>query len=272
MEAASSQAQAPAAAPAAPRPARRRSPGDAARFRGADIADPFIYTSKTVWMQRVTDTVRTGPPLYVTGRVPTEKVPRLLQKFAQRYVLNAKRMADSLARKSGKHVARWIGYERSPGEVHWILFYWPGKGDVCTEEKWRQTGKDRIEHSGYEVVRLTRPGAKAPALTWRYTREQYQNMRDEIIRLIRTRQDVLLEQRIHSLARTPGFAGAREQVKALWKLIRDEWKRSRKKTETPPAIPPTIGYVRRLPDKGALWSELMPQKKKRALRSNSEGV
>jgi hypothetical protein len=220
-------------------------------------------------MQRVIDAVRTRPPLYVTGRVPTEKVPCLLQKFAQRYVLNASRMTDFRARKAGEPVARWIGYlDEKTGDVCWVLFYWPGD-KVCTEEKWRQTGKDRIEHGGYEVVRLTRPGAKAPAWTWRYTREQYQSLRDEIIRAIRTRQDALLEQRIHSLARTPGFAGSRVQVKKLWQLVRDEWKRSRKKTETPPAIPPTIGYVRRLPDKGALWSELMPQKKKkRALRSN----
>jgi hypothetical protein len=248
-------------------PKRRRG---AALYRGGSISDPFIYTSKTVWMQRVIDALRSGPPLYVMGRVPLEKVPNLLHKFSTRYVLNANRMKDCRARKLGKDVARWIGYERSPGEVHWILFYWPGKDNVFAEEKWQQTAKDRIEHSGYEVVRLTRPGAKAPAWTWRYTRDQYQSLRDEIIRAIRTRQDALLEQRIYSLVRTPGFAGARAQVKALWKLVRDEWKRSRKKTEKPPAIPPTIGYVRRLPDKGKLWSELMP-KPGNKLRSN-EGV
>jgi hypothetical protein len=252
-------------APALSKPQR-----GAALYRGSSIADPFIYTSKTVWMQRVADAVKAGAPLYILGQIPLQKAPFLLEKFGKRYILNAARMTDSRARKAGEPVARWIGYlEEKTGTVHWVLLYWPGK-EICREEKWLYTAKDRIRHSGYELVRLTRPGAKLPVLTWRYTREQYQALRDEIIRFIRTRQDVLLEQRIYSLSKSPGFSGVREQVKALWKLIRDEWKRSRKKTETPPAIPPTINYVRRLPDRGKLWSELVPQKKKkkRALRSN----
>ncbi len=262
----STHAEAPAAAP---QPRRKHS---VAAYRGADVTDPYIYTSKTVWMQRVVDVVKTGPPLYVTGSVPLGKVPSLLQKFAKRYVLNAPRMTDARARKALREVARWIGYyDERHGEVRWILFYWPGE-HLCKEERWRVTGKDRIEHSGYEVVKLTRPGAKRPALTWRYTREQYQKLRDDIVHAIRTRQDKILDQLIHSTARTPGFAGSRAQVKNLWKLVRDEWKRVRGKKETPPAIPAGIGYVRRLPDKGELWSNLVsPRKaKKGAKRETSK--
>ena len=78
-----------------------------------------------------------------------------------------------------------------------------------------------------------------------------------MLALVRLRHDALLKQWIHSTARTPGFAGSREQIKRLWALLRAEWKRSRSKGEPLPEIPKNIGYVRRLPDVGAPWSQLM---------------
>jgi hypothetical protein len=81
-------------------------------------------------------------------------------------------------------------------------------------------------------------------------------MHDEIVRVIRSRHDSRLEQIIYSLHRSPGFAGIRTQVKKLWDIIRAEWKRTRSKAEVMPEIPKNIGYVRRLPDVGDLWSEL----------------
>ena len=78
-----------------------------------------------------------------------------------------------------------------------------------------------------------------------------------MIELIRLHHDAVLNQWIYSTARSPGFAGVREQVKRLWKLLRAEWKRSRSNGELLPEIPKNIGYVRRLPDVGSPWSELM---------------
>jgi hypothetical protein len=245
-----------------------------ARYRGA--AEPFIYTKRTVWMQRVVDVVRAGAPHFITGKTPIDRVPSMLDKFGKRYVLNASRGIDSRARKSGEHVARWIGYtlEDDPERiVYWVLFYWPAKDGACKEEKWQTLPGDRIKHAGYELVRHTRAGAKAPAWTWRYTKDRYQQLRDDAVLAIRRRQDAIVRQIIHTLSRSPGFAGVREQVKAVYKLLRAEWKRSRG-SETAPEIPTRIGYVRRLPDVGKLLSELAPKNppKKRSLRSNAVGV
>jgi hypothetical protein len=87
-------------------------------------------------------------------------------------------------------------------------------------------------------------------------------MHDEIVRVIRSRHDSRLEQIIYSLHRSPGFSGVRQQVKKLWSLTKKEWNRSRGKSEVMPEIPKNIGYVRRLPDVGDLWSELAIKGKK----------
>jgi hypothetical protein len=45
-------------------------------------------------------------------------------------------------------------------------------------------------------------------------------------------------------------------MKNLWDITRKEWKRTRGADEPAPEIPENIGYVKRLPDVGALQSEL----------------
>jgi len=109
---------------------------------------------------------------------------------------------------------------------------------------------------GYELVRLTKPQEPRSVWTWSYTREQYAKHRDSIREAIRHRRDDQLLQLIHSLWRTPGFAGARAQVKQLEKLIRADWKRVRHSSEEMPEIPKHFGYVQRIPDKGKLLSKL----------------
>jgi len=236
---------------------------DAALSRSSHPSNPFIFTSKTVFMQRIGDAVRAGALHYIRGTIKLNKAPFLVQKFAERYLVNAGRMQDMRARKAGEDTARWLAWmNENTGLVEWFLFYTPGK-TICREERWKQPWEDRIHLTGYELVRLTKPGAKAPVITWRYTRDRYRELHDQIVFAIRGRQDAVLEQLNFSLSKSPGFAGVRDQVKGLWKITKDEWKRRRAKAELMPSIPQNIGYVRRLPDAGALWSELMqktPQK------------
>jgi hypothetical protein len=75
-------------------------------------------------------------------------------------------------------------------------------------------------------------------------------LRSQFIACIRQKRDRDLAQLIHTTWRTPGFHGAREQVKKFSDLIKAEWKRSRGADEAIPEIPGRIGYVRRLPDVG----------------------
>lgn len=228
-------------------------------YRGKSPTNPWLFTKKTVWMQRVADAIKAGARHYIQGSTALAKVPFLVEKFAARHATNLTSRADLAARKRGETVQRWIGYLDEGGMVHWALFVWPGQDFFVKSDAWRDPIKDRFRHAGYEVVRITKPGAKAPVLTWRYQKDQFERLHDEIVQIIRLRQDARLDQMIHTLHRSPGFAGVRTQVKKLWDIVRAEWKRTRAKAEEMPEIPKNIGYVRRLPDVGALWSELITQ-------------
>ena len=226
-------------------------------YRKTPATNPYIFTKKSVWMQRVADGVRAGASLYLTGETKLEKGAFLAGKFAARYKMNLTPQTDLAWRKRGKTVTRWIAcFDEKSGLVKWVLLCWPGE-DQDKSEKWQKVHDNRITHTGYELVRLTKTGAKAPVLTWRYTKKRFEELHDQIVKVIRLRHDVLLEQIIHSLHRSPGFSGVRVQVKKLWEIVRAEWKRTRPRTEPVPEIPKNIGYVRRLPDVGMVWSELM---------------
>jgi hypothetical protein len=248
---------APLATPSAPPSATRKTRNNrTSAFRGKAATNPWIFTKRTVWMQRVSDAVKAGAAYFIQGSTRLDKVPFLVQKFAARYPTNLTSRTDLAARKRGETVQRWIGYLDDSGMVNWCLFVWPGKDFDQKSDQWRDPKTQRIRHSGYELVRITKPGAKAPVLSWRYQKDRFELLHDEIVLVIRSRQDARLEQIIYSLHRSPGFAGVRQQVKKLWDIVRKEWKRTRSK-EVMPEIPKTIGYVRRLPDVGGMWSDLM---------------
>ena len=221
-------------------------------------------------MQRVSDAVKAGAAYYIQGSTRLDKVPFTVQKFASRHPTNLTSRADLATRKRGETVQRWIGYLDDSGMVNWVLFVWPGKDFDPRSDAWQDLKTQRVRHTVYELVRITKPGAKAPVLTWRYQKDQFERLHDEIVQVIRLRQDARLEQIIYSLHRSPGFAGVRQQVKKLWDIVRKEWKRTRSKSEVMPEIPQNIGYVRRLPDVGALWSDLMKPKPKKGAIDGSK--
>ncbi len=227
--------------------------------------NPLVYVKKTVWMQRISDNVAKGADRYIAGQTDPEKVPALVAKFDQRYVLNKPHSTMSLRRQQGRTTAYWRGwYNERDDLVHWVLL---AKTQEEDGEHWRDPTKDWIRVPiGMELVRLPRPvyeggkGRAGPSWTWRYTREQYEELREQMIDLVRGRDNFHLRQWIYNTHRTPGFAGARVQVKQLWKLLRGEWERSRGSSEALPEIPKTLGYVGRLANKGLSWSELMRER------------
>jgi hypothetical protein len=248
-----------AAAVSTPRAARRRAKPKPAAASPAPTAprNPFILAKKTVFMQRIADLVRNGHNLYVQGVIPIEKAGFLAAKFEQRFQVERNKLEASRARKRGEHSARLLFWLQDDAEqVHWILLYCPGSV-IDETEKWRNALSDRIQLTGYELVRLTREGADHPAWTWRYTRTRYEELREAVVQAIRRKRDDELRQLIHTLWRSPGFAGIRAQVKKVGDVIRAEWKRTRGKGDQMPEIPARLGYVRRLPDVGALWADLM---------------
>ncbi|MBW8066747.1 MAG: hypothetical protein GJU73_04800 [Ferrovum sp.] len=65
---------------------------------------------------------------------------------------------------------------------------------------------------------------------------------------------MMLNQLVEGILRDSGFV--QQRMKNLWDITRKEWKRTRGADEPAPEIPENIGYVKRLPDVGALQSEL----------------
>ncbi len=219
--------------------------------------DPFVFTKKTVLMQRLSDLVRTGHHYYVTGSIPVEKAAGLATKLDGLYDVDQGKLAASRQRKKGDASFRLLMF-LPDGETNILWFLIRTEGEIpeaATREKWRDAITDRIELTGYELVRLPRVGSKNPAYTWRYTKAQHDDLRHGLLQAIRTKRDDQVRQLIHTLWRTPGFAGARGQVKKFGDLVKSEWKRSRGSDEMP-EIPARLGYVRRLADKGARLSVL----------------
>ena len=214
----------------------------------------FIFTKKTPWMQRVSDLVRTGHHDYIQGQISPEKVKFLAQKFSDLYETGLSKVDQSRKRKNGFASFRFLAWHDEVNNiVHWILCRTEGQvSDNAKREKWQDAtnNKSRLHLvGGYELVRLTKVNEPKPVWTWRYTKSHFEGFRESILRVIRTKHDEQLKQLIHEIWRTPGFAGARDQVKSIAKLIIGEWNRTRI-GHPPPEIPKRIGYVRRIPDVG----------------------
>ena len=218
--------------------------------------DLFVFTKKTAYMQRISDLVRPGHSSYVQGRISFDKAGALIKKFEQRYSISRTKLEASRARRVGLSSTRLLLlHQEGQTELDWILLHHRGD-ELDTNEKWRDAITDRINLTGYELVRLTKPAEPRPVWTWRYSRLRYDDLRNEFIECIRQRRQRDLEQLINTTWRSPGFHGVREQVKKLRELIKAEWKRSRRSTEELPVIPERIGYLRRIPDVGLKFSTL----------------
>lgn len=189
--------------------------------------------------------------------------------------------------------------------IHWILLRTPTTTPDDSEKwRDALFDKMRIEFTGYQLVRRVRPvtsaekasifrlrtalnsqdlteedrakvqkslanleasGKQRLAWTWAYSRDQYHALRDAVQLAIRQKKDDQLNQLIHSLSRTPGFAGAREQVNQIWKLVKGEWARSMSGDQQPPELP-KVGFVRRLSDQGKPLPRLISEISRQAKR------
>jgi len=222
--------------------------------------NPWIFTKKTPFMQRLADRVRTGSTLYIHGQTSIKGVPGLCQKLASRYPLNLTPMQAARRRKAGHGTYHWMGYySADTGQVWWFLLLDPGN-QIDRTDNWLGVHSERPKLGGYELVRHTRPGASSPAYSWRYTRTRVEEIRHALVTAVRRRSTVELQQLVHVLWRSPGFALVRDQVQTFRKLIVAEWKRAGLDPRQMVQIPRAIGYVRRLQDRGEVWSILMAER------------
>ena len=202
-----------------------------------------------------------------------EKAGFLAAKFDARFHVGRTKEAACRARKHGESSSRLLMLyteKADSNNIFWILLHQPSERPDLTE-KWQDALSVRIVITRYELVRLTKPQEPNPVWTWRYCRTRHDEIRNALISAVRSHRDDEVRQIIHSVWRSPGFGGIREQVKKFKALIEGEWKRSRQKGIAPPDMPTRIGYVRRLRDVGVRLSQLRQmQAAKRSEHSGRE--
>ena len=231
-------------------------------------SNPFVFTKKTVFMQRLSDAVVHGAVRYIQGTVPVLKAGAFASKMTQRYDCDLTPVQASRKRKAGYATAKLYFWYPQKGslDLHWILFITEGelKDGVGADEKWRDptNHKERVTITNYVLVNIPTTFG-LPRWSWRYTRASFDGLCYDIVNTIRNKHDERLKQLIYSLYRSPSFSGIREQVKKAATLIEAEWQRTRGSKENMPEIPKFKGYVRRLPDKGVRLAAIKVQLAKR---------
>lgn len=235
----------------------------------------WVLTGKTAYMQRIADYVRTGHKWYIQGVTEPEKIFRLWDKLTDNHPVFDDKMRAYRARKEGKPTGRLMFYQaiNKPEQIHWILLIHGEIEQLDPSEKWRDAhGRDRVQMTGYELVRITKkaiatkqnsatddpkpkletvPKIQKPVWSWRYNPARYAELRDLLVYSIRSNHVQDVKRFITTLWGTVGFAGSREQAKALQLLLLSEWKR-RNGDKPPPDMPKGFGYTRRKKDAG-VW-------------------
>lgn len=231
---------------------------------------PLCYVNVAAGLQRIADYLRRAHPYWIAGEVPRDKSIFLWEKLARRYPLDYGRMTASRVRRGGGITFRLVMLllPRNGDKVHWVLL---ASNDPEDGEPWihflsadRHGRTPRLRIGAFEVVRTPRPrlaksadrshGAEKrsgnvsqPVVTWRMTDSIWQSHREELVLLVRRRQDAELACKFDALKSVPGLRAIREQVRRLHLAAKGEWIRSRRRDESMPmaAMP---GWTRRKSD------------------------
>jgi hypothetical protein len=207
-----------------------------------------VILHKTALMLQIQDRVRVGYRFWTAGTVTSERALAWVRKADRLYDVFLDRNRRARAKKErGEGSAVLLMHEiAGSGTLWWILLVTPHEHAAHQLEPLKNAldRSSRIELTGYELCHLTKPGTAAPVLTWRMTREAYENLRTHIIDTIRRGGAREIRQLIVSLHRSPGFHGIRRQVKACRMLIRGSWRRSRG-SQPFPSMPYRVLYLRR---------------------------
>ncbi|MDA8416479.1 MAG: hypothetical protein M0Z78_05325 [Betaproteobacteria bacterium] len=220
--------------------------------------ETLIKTDRNLLMQRLSDCVVNGYPLWVSGGVAENKVGSLVRRFDLNYQVLADRNERARRKRAGLGNARLLlWHDKNAGRVLWWMFVTPpesGSHAAHTLEKLRDMRqRERVELHGFELARLPKRGKDGERFTWRMTEHKYSAWRDSIIEIVRSGNIRELHEMLYGLVASPGFGGIRSQVGKLVSLYRAEIKRRGLKEAPKP--PKQLRYLRRLRDTGIPLSQ-----------------
>lgn len=228
--------------------------------------DPPILLRKSAYMQRIADHARGGYTRFTAGTVPVERTAALARKFRDLYLVDMSKHRRYRRKREGlgnAYLLFWIGEHGAAGPLHFVLQV-TAEGDhpARSLERLRDATKERLEVTGYELVRVPRrprgqsargcapvnitgPTSGVLSWTWRISSDGYQRARDRVRQAVRAPDDLRLRQVWNSLHRSPGFGPVRDQVKKLLALVAAEWQRVKRGPLPVPAR--FVRYIDRRP-------------------------
>lgn len=220
--------------------------------------NPTVLTFKTAFLQRVQEAVGDGYEHYVFGRIAASKAPALVQKFAERYLVDLDKSARHRRKAKGLGNARLVLYSPEPTLLEFVLLVTNGEHSAHLLEKLQTFSKAPLVYQELELVRLTLRGRQRPGLTWRLSTETVETWRARLHFHTAHYDKKALYQDFFSLYRTPGFAGVRRQVGELVSYWRREWRKLRGESPCPVCYPHDEFRFRALPgmkrgEDGMFW-------------------
>jgi hypothetical protein len=206
-----------------------------------------ILTKKTDAMRRILHLVSHRYTNYSHGEIELEKIVKLSDKFNDLYGIYDSDIKRYRNKKNGFCNSKIVFLQSEKQNIcYWWLLATNGKGKIYELEKMldAKNKKQRIisPDGSYELVKTPRKELKA-SWTWKLTNEAVALWEDKIKATIRSKNDALLKQMIHSIRRTPGFRESRKQAFLFARLIKNEWHRHR--TEQFPYPDIYIGFLGR---------------------------
>lgn len=187
--------------------------------------DPVVFTSKTVFLQRIQSAVGDGYAHYVTGTVPPAAMAHLARKFASYYAVHCDKNERFRRKKEGLGNARLLLYLNAERSVDFVLLVTLGVNPAHELERLTDVKREPLHLREYELVLLTLKGRSKPGLTWRLTAATLEGWRERLRLATAHGGEAELRQCWWSLYRTAGFAGVRRQVGELVSFWRKAWAR-----------------------------------------------
>lgn len=206
----------------------------------------MIFEYKTDFMRSVQNLVARGFTHYTTGIVEKTKYNAVYEKLKTQYETEMTTQQRWRARKKGFAVTHLLAFVLNDEEIFFILLATAGQGDIHEFEKLKDVSKkqERIEITGYELLKMPRKGAQ-PAWTWRMTDNTFNFWRKRLKRAIRWKSKRFINQCVYSLSRLPKFHAIRQQAYKLIQFAKADWKRTFKNSEPCPFDSIFLGFYGR---------------------------
>lgn len=217
-------------------------------------------------MQRVLDLVNLGYTHYVSGSTTVDKIEQAVALFEMNYQACISRYQRSKRKSKGLGNVHLVLHLKGD-QVYWWLLATPpavGRHPIHETDKLKNAlvAGERIEISGFELVRLPKKGTDRTKLTWRMTASTFDEFSKNIVDAVRSRSHDRMQHVLYRLWSNPGFNGIRSQIGKLIVEYRAEVRRASIKDAPKP--PDKLFYLNRRFHAGISVNQLRAQLKTQA--------